>query len=693
MTRRRVLRRELPIHDRRDDIQALRAVAVTLVVVYHLWPDVVPGGFVGVDVFFVISGFLITRNLLASPPRGMADVVGFWGRRVRRLLPAAFLVLAVTVFATHFLAPQTEWARTSKEAVASALNVQNWVLVQQASDYLGAGNPTAVQHFWSLSVEEQFYLVWPVLMIGAATLAGRRFQARSVARVVVLAVLVASLWHGISITASSPDAAYFLTTARVWELAAGGLLATWIPPVKVPFTRTVAAWLGLILIVTAALTVTSSTPWPGTAALLPVVGAVLFIWSACGEPRGPGVILGGHAVQRVGDLSYSIYLWHWPILVLAPFALDRDLTQLDRVGVVALTLALAWATFTVVEHRWRVPDPRTPTHRPFQLAALAAAFLMVVSTAQGVGVRLTDRAVAMSAGGTAAGTASCFGAAALDRSDECPPASDGPVVPSPASAASDRAEAFDDGCLLEPPFTEVRRCTYGTGATQVALVGNSHATHWLPALQEIADSHDLTITTFFITACSTVDARLAWPQPERAAECEQWRDDVMAQTRGDRFDLVVTSQLSVYPVEGFTRDTTYDAWVTGMRSFLRGWTSSGTPVLVIRDTPLPRRNMPRCVAEHLDDQAACSAPRADWERPDPLVEAAQGLPGARTVDLNDHLCTATRCSAVVGGVLAYFDHSHLTATFGRTLAPYLAPAVTEALDYARSTVSIASGLD
>src|SRR5664279_1171320 len=163
------------MHDRRDDVQGLRAVAVALVVAYHLWPEYVPGGYVGVDVFFVISGFLITRNLLTAPPRHRSDVVAFWGRRIRRLLPAAFLVLGSTLFASRYLAPETDWIRTAHEAIASAFYVENWMLVQQATDYLASvDSPTPVQHYWSLAVEEQFYLVWPLLLVAVTVLAGRR---------------------------------------------------------------------------------------------------------------------------------------------------------------------------------------------------------------------------------------------------------------------------------------------------------------------------------------------------------------------------------------------------------------------------------------------------------------------------------------------------------------------------------------
>jgi len=210
----------------RADIQGLRAIAVLLVLIYHLWPNTLTGGFVGVDVFFVISGFLITAHLLQHPPQRGRDLLEFWGRRIRRLLPAAFLVLAVTAIASLLLAPQTRWAATAGQTIASALYVQNWVLAANSVDYLAAADPpTPVQHYWSLSVEEQFYLFWPILILAIFWLVRRaRLAPAVVTRVAMLAVIAASLYVSITATASDPASAYFITPTRVWELAVGGLV-------------------------------------------------------------------------------------------------------------------------------------------------------------------------------------------------------------------------------------------------------------------------------------------------------------------------------------------------------------------------------------------------------------------------------------------------------------------------------------
>ena len=240
----------------RTDIQGLRALAVSLVVVYHLWPTGLTGGFVGVDVFFVISGFLITLHLMQKPPSGPRDLATFWGRRVRRLLPASLLVLATTLVLSRLLAPDTQWGNTAKQARAATLYVVNWVLANDSVDYLAAENaPSPVQHFWSLSVEEQFYFVWPILILGMVLLARRLRANQDLAVLGGLAVLVvASLGYSIWDTHSNPPSAYFVTPTRMWELGIGGLLAVVVAVrqrrglghLLPPGARTVLAWVGLV---------------------------------------------------------------------------------------------------------------------------------------------------------------------------------------------------------------------------------------------------------------------------------------------------------------------------------------------------------------------------------------------------------------------------------------------------------------
>ncbi|MCW2830884.1 MAG: hypothetical protein JWP31_1576 [Aeromicrobium sp.] len=666
--------------DRRRDIQGLRAVAVALVVGYHLWPDAVRGGFVGVDIFFVISGCLITRMLLTRPPRRGRDLATFWARRIRRLMPAALLVLAATLLASRLLAPETQWLRTAKEAMAAAVYGENWMLVASATDYLAPSTaPTPVQHFWSLAVEEQFYIVWPVLILVTALLVRgmRRGAVVFAARFTIGAVLVASFVYGLAATSDDAAAAYFQTPTRVWELAAGGMVATWSPAVRAPRTRALAAWLAIGVAVASAWMFTAETPWPGWAAAVPVVAAAVFLRANADGPWSPVRVLRLRAVQWTGDTSYSIYLWHWPILVLLPFALDRDLGWPEKAGVVVGTLVLAGLTLTHVENRWRRSRPGVPLRRPFQWAVVGALGVGVIAGAQVYGLHVTEQRIEAAQATTTGG--SCFGAAALERGAKaCPVEPDADVVPLPSASAADRPALFSDGCMDTPPFAKTRSCTFGDGPVRIALVGNSHAAHWLPALQELQKTHDFSVTTFLVTACTTVDAPLDWSTPERAAGCAAWRDRTLDETKGKAFDLVITSQRAVHPVVGYDVDASYGPWRTGFESYLQQWTDAGTNVLVIRDTPFPGANVPECVAEHPTEQLKCSGSRSSWLLPDPLAAAAE-QEGVPVVDLTRLFCGPSRCDGVNGGVMTYFDGSHLTRTYARSVAPFLEPAITAAL--------------
>src|SRR3954454_77412 len=344
------------MHAVREEIQALRALAVVLVVVYHYWPAVAPAGFVGVDVFFVISGFLITDMLMREvTARGTVSLPRFWARRARRLLPAALLTIAVCAVATIAFVPVTYWQQFFGEMRASAAYAQNWHLASSAVDYFAPHDRSPVQHFWSLSAEEQFYLVWPLLLlagIGLARLLGRvRVTRRSIAAVLG-AASTASLAYSVAATAADPLVAYFSTPARAWEFGAGALLAFAAPGERHPRARAALSWVGFAAILVAALGHTSRTQFPGWVALLPVAGALAVM--RAGLPRvrwAPSPALRLPPVQFRGDVSYSVYLWHWPLWVLAPFVLGREVGDVPgAAGLFAVTILLAWLTKIAVEN-------------------------------------------------------------------------------------------------------------------------------------------------------------------------------------------------------------------------------------------------------------------------------------------------------------------------------------------------------
>ena len=332
----------------RADLEGLRGVAVLLVLLYHARAPLVDGGYIGVDVFFVLSGFLITgiivRELMGT---GRLSLSGFYARRARRLLPAAALVLVITMIASVIVLPPLRVPAVAGDTISAALYVSNIRFAIQATDYLGSElAPSPVLHFWSLSVEEQFYIFWPTLLAvvaGATFLRGRHDAGIRRLAIVLAVVLVGSLGLSILLTSVNQPWAFFSLPTRAWELALGGLLALpgaarWVPArVAVP-----AGWIGLALIVAAGLFLDTSVAFPGVAALVPTIGAALVIAAGlAATPTGSsryaaGRVLGLAPIRFLGLISYSLYLWHWPILTLPEAAAGEPLRWPIRVALVGL---------------------------------------------------------------------------------------------------------------------------------------------------------------------------------------------------------------------------------------------------------------------------------------------------------------------------------------------------------------------
>ncbi|TQL03662.1 acyltransferase family protein [Cellulomonas sp. SLBN-39] len=660
----------------RPEIQALRAIAVLAVVLFHLWPGAVPGGYVGVDVFFVISGFLITGHLARELARtGRLDLPQFWARRARRLLPASLLVMLVTASVTYVAVPAAYWGQFFREITASVLYVENWLLASDAVDYLGAENlASPAQHYWSLSVEEQFYLVWP-LLLAACIRAGRlsrRVSPLQALRGLLALLLVTSFAYSLWMTWTQPAAAYFVTPARVWQFAAGGLLALVVPepPGGLHRLRGVVQWAGWAAIGSAVMLLGPTTPFPGYAALLPVLGALAVVWS--GSPAtalAPTALVDARPVQRLGDVSYSLYLWHWPPIVIIPLVVGQDLDHVTKVLILAGTLVAAFATKRWVEDPVRLRGPLVRSRPRVTLAATLAA-MALVALVSGSGQVVANQRTAASveaAGNLVERGTPCLGADAVLGDDHpCEnPELEGVLLPDLAALAEDTGGAY--ACYDQEPGAELTSCTYGVTtdpAVTVALVGDSHAAMLVPGLLPHLDGLGWRLDTYVGRGC-------VWAEPSGPDDQCAPRLDAMQERleHGERYDLVlVTTRRSIDRPQG-SADPRAEAFAQAWRPVV----DRGTRVVALADNPLVTEDALQCVARAGAPGAAGCELGVDEAlgTNDPLPRAVELVgDGAHLVDLTDAYCQDGTCPMVVGNVVVYRDVHHITATFSKTLVPF-----------------------
>jgi peptidoglycan/LPS O-acetylase OafA/YrhL len=704
----------------RSDVEGLRAVAVGLVVLYHAGLVAVSGGYVGVDIFFVISGFVITTTLAREVERrGTISIAGFYARRATRLLPAATAVILVTLVASWLWLPPVLFGGIATDALASTLYAVNYRLANVGIDYFATQTPSPLQHYWSLAVEEQFYLVWPLLLIALAFLArGRsRGERRTVGHawtvLALVAIIAVSFTACVAITRRSLPWAYFGAPTRAWELALGALVAVGarrLARIPAPLAA-VLMWTGVAAIAGSALGFDDATVFPGYAAALPVAGAALVIAGGCASPRGGAhVLLGAGPFQLIGKVSYSWYLWHWPVLMIAPSVLHAEPALWQRLLLAAVSLVLAAVCFTVLEDPIRrakslraVPWKGISVGASLSAGTVAASLVagLLVPPAVGSGRDGEDLAatiereagLADASGGAQLGadaaqqgaqsTLTAAGAKAAERRLTEAVAAGAALGPAPSNltptldkAPEDVSHIYHDKCdpgylLIEvdPP------CQYGDpgSATTIVLFGDSHAGQWSPAVEAIATRHRWRLMVFTKSACSAASVLTYVKRLHRTyTECKEWRERTIARIQAMRPTVVVlASLLSGVQVE---RGDTDQIWTQGWLTTMRRLKAEGRRLVFINDTPSPKGNIPECVSANLDDVKACDNPvTAALQGPAlrRMIPEAAAREGAVVVDPTAWFCTADTCPAIVGNVLVYHDNSHIGKTYAAVLSPLL----------------------
>ncbi len=685
----------------RPDIEGLRAIAVIAVVLYHAGIPGITGGYVGVDVFFVISGFLITGLLRREASTTNTVALGrFYGARARRLLPGAATVGVITAIVAAVVLPPLQARSVFVDGIASALYVGNYRFAMQGTDYLASGMPSPFQHYWSLGVEEQFYLVWPMLIIGTAWLLGRIRRSGAASGVTPYAAVLglvgaASLAAAVLCTRTSPPWAFFSLPTRAWELAVGGLVALSIRQWRrLPLLpAAIAGWGGLGLILLTCTQLGPATPYPGTAALLPVLGTALVIGGGCvTKGLGVGRVLCRPAMRAIGRVSYSWYLWHWPVLLLMPPLLGVPAGLAGRLAAALVSAGLAVITLHLVENPGRFAAVlRRSAGASLAVAAAASAatgcacvlLLNVIPAPAGHGAA-APRANIAALPATSAPAVSPHEAAvrqAFAQVREAVAASAGlRAVPSNldpplATAPADKPAVFVNGCVRSWREVGQNECASGdtTSPTTVALVGDSHAAMWQPAFQRVAEQRHWRLETLAKVTCPLQDLRITSPYLGREyTECEQWRGEVMARIQAERPRLVVLDMSRRYGADfGFT---SYDpAWLDTLGRTVAALRATGATVLVLGPAADPRAPVPACLSAHLDDAGACAPTRSTGFDSGGITaeQAATVAGGGHYADLTDLFCAADRCPVIVGNTLVFRDDNHVTTEYAQLLAPVM----------------------
>jgi len=697
----------------RPDLEGLRAIAVSLVLLYHAAVPGFGGGYVGVDVFFVLSGFLITGLLLRElRATGTISLPSFYARRLRRLLPAVALLILVTVVASILVLSPLRAGDVAADGVAASLYASNLRFAFQATDYLQSElAPSPLLHLWSLGVEEQFYLFWPALLLIVTRAGSHRVRRVGiVAAAVVVASFALSLW----LTTASAPWAFFSLPSRAWELGIGALLAIGAARLaRLPRAAAAGAgWLGLSMIGASGLIIDTSTPFPGMAALLPTVGTALAMLPGMRRPAdGPALLLGWRPARFLGRISYSLYLWHWPLLVLPTAVAAGTLPLPVRVGLMLAAIPIAYASV-----RW-LEDPIrrgrfvgvVPRRNLVFAGALSA---LVAATSLGLGVVTTQRLTAATGGsgtgldvplpdlGALAPTpAPSPGDASPDASspDASPPAASvgaslppppgGPVpgdlIPSLVAARADLPLIYGNGCHLAQPATMIPDCVFGdpNGATTVVLFGDSHAAQWFPALERLAIERSWRFVSLTKSGCTPASITVWNTNLKRAyTECDAWRSLALQRVAAEHPDLVLVASSHPYPSAGSGGPAAPDGGQTmaaGLAVTVDRLVPLAAAVALIGDTPKFDFDPPDCLSSHLDQALACSEPRAatvdgTWLETEARIARERG---AAFVDPTNWACPTDPCPTVIGRFLVYRDQHHLATPYVTALRDRLAAAL------------------
>lgn len=627
----------------RPDIEGLRGIAVLLVVLYHARFPYVNGGYIGVDVFFVISGYLISGLLIKEmETTGKISFLQFYARRGRRLLPAAAFVLLATLGAGYFTLAPVEQNSLAKTAMTTSLYCSNFRFIHQKTDYLAAdANADPLLHTWSLAVEEQFYMFWPLLiLLGMRAFSGHKQRRRLLQLMSIVGVI--SFAASVFLTRHNQPWAFFSSPTRAWEFAVGAIACLWNSRSETRIMK-LLPWAGLLLIFGTTFFYATETPFPGVAAVLPVLGTA-FLLPTGARQSSARFVLENPLTQFLGSVSYSWYLWHWPVLVLAGLVWKMNVP--GRMLCVLVSIALAWITQILIENPVRFHPALLP--KPGLTMALTGG-LTVFSVAV-CGLFYVD-------------------ASHLERSNKqlkfTHALADLPVI--------DR-----DGCNVGYAPTSSPACTFGDTSSSkvVVLFGDSHAGQWFPAFDQIAKDNHWKLVTLTKSACPAATLSHLYDRNigRNYDECTLWRADTIRRIVAIHPDVVITSSYSSFYLK--QSGITPAEWVNGLHTTVSELAQGGSRILILHDPPPPSFDVPVCMARaawtnsgnscSFEPDLALNATITRLEK-----AATENLPDTQVADVSSLICAGEECDPSHNGTMLYRDQHHLTASYVLGLAPML----------------------
>ncbi len=686
----------------RLELEGLRAVAAILVAVYHIWFNRISGG---VDVFFVISGFLITTSILSVYAKEKKlNIIAYIVKLLKRLMPTAWFVAIITLIGSFLLLPVTNRPRIVQEFVASVLYYENWQLAFNSVDYL-AENASAspFQQFWALGIQFQFYLIWLVLftlIISVYVVTGVR-NIKKVAALFISLTVVVSFIFSVTSTQVNQPFAYYHTFARLWEFGIGGLLALVATNIRVHKKLAfVLGWLGLIGLIACGIIFQVANVFPGYAALWPVFCAVFIVIAGDSAKKGSAYqVLSFSPLVKFGSISYAFYLWHWPLLVFyyAQFKVEQ-VSVIAGILILLVAAVLAYFTIHVIEKPIRQMKSKTlpafivistlvtivllgnmyfnyqEQERIKRVAAETERILQQKEQERKQAAikeqkELEQKFKEWDISFNNPGAMVKFTKQPMYESDET-------IMPAIEVAKQDVSPVYPDKCITKINETNVVICEYGETQNYehvVAIIGGSHSAHWVPMLNKFGKKEKVKIVTYIKPRC-----RLQFNSPEDKGHCAPWFEDAIEQVIKDKPDLLFS-----------VADIGKQQMPTIPKDFNEAWEyleAHDIPLFLVRDNVWFGYNIVECVEENADDPTKCKKPRDEAiAEPSPMSLQTNIPDNITYLDVTDYYCDDDYCYPVVGNMITHFDSNHFTSTFSETFAPIIGPEIKATLEKLKQT--------